>query len=383
MLTRQDFYDLIWSEPAKTIAPRFGISDVALSKLCERHGIPQPPRGYWAKIASGKKVARFSLPPRGIGIRELIKPGRQDHWSYYETPAGLAEMDIPPPLVFPESAEDLTARVRALVGKVTLPRDLTRAHAAIQALLDADEARVAGQRAKGYYSAFDDPLFDSPFERRRLRLMNALMLAFAKLGGKPSLSRQQDPNVFTVTVGHQHVSITVDETGYQRSGWRSERDRLKPATTKLTVTLSANAGGMKNVWEDDKDARVEDHVTEIVVAAFVAGELSYRQQEQGHHEWLVKRKAQILEDRRKAAEEKERKERERLAALEKARIDRLLADAGRHRQAVDIRAYAAVVEAAPHLFQGDADKRAQWLAWARTQADALDPVVTGDIGDIF
>ena len=31
-LTRQQLYDLIWSEPMKTVAPRFGVSDVALAK---------------------------------------------------------------------------------------------------------------------------------------------------------------------------------------------------------------------------------------------------------------------------------------------------------------------------------------------------------------
>ena len=292
-------------------------------------------------------------------------------------------MDVPPPPEFPESVAALTARVRALVGNVTVPRDLTRAHTAIQGLLDADAARRAKQLAKRYHSTFDDPLFDSPFERRRLRLMNALLVAFARLGGKPSLSRKSDPSDFTVTIGHQHVTVTVDEAGYQRSGWRSERDQLKPAASRITVSLSTRIEGFKTSWEDGKERRLEDEITDIVVSVLVAGELSYRQLERDHHEWLVKRKAQILEDRRKAAEERERKECERLAALEKARIDRLLLEADRHRRAMDIRTYVSAVEAAPHLLDEDQGKREQWLAWARAQADALDPIVTGDIGAIF
>lgn len=34
-----------------TLAIEFGISDRGLAKVCGRHRIPVPPRGYWAKVA--------------------------------------------------------------------------------------------------------------------------------------------------------------------------------------------------------------------------------------------------------------------------------------------------------------------------------------------
>ena len=48
-LNRKELYDLVWSEPMKTLSARFGISDVALKKACVRVGIPTPERGYWAR----------------------------------------------------------------------------------------------------------------------------------------------------------------------------------------------------------------------------------------------------------------------------------------------------------------------------------------------
>lgn len=54
--TRRELYDLVWSTPMTKLAESFGLSDVALSNACERHRIPTPPRGYWAKKASGQKV---------------------------------------------------------------------------------------------------------------------------------------------------------------------------------------------------------------------------------------------------------------------------------------------------------------------------------------
>jgi hypothetical protein len=56
MLTRQELYDLVWSKPIIKLAQEFGLSDVGLAKICERHRVPTPPRGYWAKKEAGKKV---------------------------------------------------------------------------------------------------------------------------------------------------------------------------------------------------------------------------------------------------------------------------------------------------------------------------------------
>src|SRR5580765_8423749 len=54
--SRQELFDLVWSEPTRTIAKRLGISDVGLAKACRRANLLLPPRGYWAKLAAGKTV---------------------------------------------------------------------------------------------------------------------------------------------------------------------------------------------------------------------------------------------------------------------------------------------------------------------------------------
>jgi hypothetical protein len=44
------------------LAKEFALSDVALHKVCKKHGIPNPPPGWWAKKAAGKKVRQIPLP---------------------------------------------------------------------------------------------------------------------------------------------------------------------------------------------------------------------------------------------------------------------------------------------------------------------------------
>lgn len=59
--SRQEIYDLVWSTPIQKLAERFGLSDRGLAKICLRHQVPVPGRGYWAKIDAGQPVRRTPL----------------------------------------------------------------------------------------------------------------------------------------------------------------------------------------------------------------------------------------------------------------------------------------------------------------------------------
>ena len=57
---RNKLYEEVWAEPTQKVAARYGISDVALAKVCRQLQVPKPPRGYWAKKAAGQPVPRRS-----------------------------------------------------------------------------------------------------------------------------------------------------------------------------------------------------------------------------------------------------------------------------------------------------------------------------------
>jgi hypothetical protein len=61
-LSRTELYHRVWTQPIVRVAEEFGISDVALAKLCRRRNVPRPPRGYWARIAAGYTPAPPPLP---------------------------------------------------------------------------------------------------------------------------------------------------------------------------------------------------------------------------------------------------------------------------------------------------------------------------------
>jgi hypothetical protein len=71
-LTRKEFYDLVWSKPITHIAKDFGLSDVAIHKICKKHDIPNPPLGWWAKKAHGKAVVQTPLPTSDNDVSDII-----------------------------------------------------------------------------------------------------------------------------------------------------------------------------------------------------------------------------------------------------------------------------------------------------------------------
>jgi hypothetical protein len=72
VFTREQFYELVWSKPMTHLAKDFAISEVALHKICRRHGIPNPPLSWWAKRAARKKVKQTPLPEAKAGTADRI-----------------------------------------------------------------------------------------------------------------------------------------------------------------------------------------------------------------------------------------------------------------------------------------------------------------------
>lgn len=80
ILTRRELYDLVWATPMSSLAQDFGISDVGLKKVCDRHRVPTPGRGYWAQLEAGRspKKALFTEALDAALNKIEIRPGLVD-----------------------------------------------------------------------------------------------------------------------------------------------------------------------------------------------------------------------------------------------------------------------------------------------------------------
>ncbi|MGD8388059.1 MAG: hypothetical protein PVG49_13035, partial [Desulfobacteraceae bacterium] len=61
LIEREELYKMVWKTPVTKVAAEYGISDVALKKICKKLNVPTPPMGYWAKVQNG---VRTNPPPR-------------------------------------------------------------------------------------------------------------------------------------------------------------------------------------------------------------------------------------------------------------------------------------------------------------------------------
>jgi hypothetical protein len=201
---------------------------------------------------------------------------------------------------------------------------------------------------------------------------------------RPSLQGREARDL-NVSINDTTVRYTLDATSQKLDPYGRSAIQTRGASNKLRCAIldGKKPSGASEIWEDTDNAKLETHLTDIVVELIVAGERQYRKYRQGYYEWLVEYKTELIEKRRKLKEEAERKERERIAAMEKARIERLLGSATAFRQAADIRSFVADVEeryVAGELTVSEAELNA-WSRWALEQADRIDPVRSGRLMD--
>ena len=60
-VSREALYDQVWATPMTKVAKEYGISDVALAKICKKLNVPYPGRGYWRRKETGKTVKQKAL----------------------------------------------------------------------------------------------------------------------------------------------------------------------------------------------------------------------------------------------------------------------------------------------------------------------------------
>lgn len=373
VLTREELYDLVWTDPVRTVAARFGVSDVWVKKVCQRANVPVPQRGYWAKLQAGKPVVRVKLPSRepGQSSRTSIGPQVASSWRW-DPEAELAE-PIPPEPVFPEPIEAVAARVAKRVGKVKLVRDLSEPWGAIRKLLEEDDRRREKQRTETYSFPWNEPLFDSPFERRRLRLLNSLCFGLARSGAKLQI-KGKEARELAADVADQSITLTFDHPSAKPDMHGRHKTRTGAADTlRLHIAPKRDAVGYQAIWEDG-GAKLESQLTEIVCAIIVAAEAQYRANSLANHEWLLQRRIENEAEVKRRREEAEKRAREQRLAEENTRRDLLFSQAQAWRTARDIRGFVGEVLAAPVGYE---ERKAleDWAKWALSEADAIDPVI--------
>lgn len=206
-----------------------------------------------------------------------------------------------------------------MVGKVNVPKTFTQTHPLVAKLLDEDERRREAQKSTAYAYPWEKPLFDSPIERRRLRILNAIALALSRCDMKSSMSGREAKE-FQVQVGQQQVSYVLERVPTRARPIRDNvKEKRTPERLRLCLLPWGRDSATSKSWEDRDGSLLEEQLADVVTGLIVAGEVKYRERAQHHYEWLLEQRRQEEEEARRAMEEAARRERERCIASVAAR----------------------------------------------------------------
>lgn len=365
VLTREQLYEEVWSEPMATLAPKYGISDVGLAKICRKLKVPVPGRGYWRQKEVGQKVRRPVLPKLPLGTTQSMREVR-----LRRNASGTASAEPTGPVADQQRFEGLDE------NRIVVDELLKDPHPLVA------RSVAALRRAKRDHQGYLHPKTGSSLGvrvtldsvDRAMCIYDALLKALERRGYTASIRLEGEP-VTIVRVGDEEVAVIVEEklerakqeeSRLRRPSRFTSEHEWKP-TGRLVLRIDHSfLDGVRRTWADGKQQRVEDCLNTFVVGLVAVAE-ALKEQRLQREAW--QREWQAAEARR--AEEARRKEDEAarvraldaaVAAWQRSRLVReYVADL---RRAADV---AGVLENDPGL--------ADWVVWAEAYAARIDPLL--------
>jgi hypothetical protein len=389
VLTRRELYDLVWSKPTKDLAADFGVSDVGIAKICDRHRVPKPGRGYWAKLRAGQKVTKTLF-------REVDNPAL----NRIELRSGIRQL--------PSAAQEVLKRARAerqaakslQPGRAApIPVAATgEVHASIKPTAQA--LRKAKPDAKGAVEAIGDGLCGVDVAVANVERVIALLDALARKLDARSLPLTPTAQAMRVAVGPDSATFTITERTRREKHvptpgdlaaedrrqkrlqryWHSSPSsndagsslftRAYPEfdviyTGVLVFQIEGYSEGVRRTWADGKTQTVEALLDDITVGleAVLAVRKAHREERE---EW--QRRWQELARRRELARKRAEREQKRAAYL-----NRLI---NVHSEVASLQKWLADVQAAPK--SSGLSGFAQLTNWARQRLANLETMIDSE-----
>lgn len=360
VVSRQSLYEGVWSKPMTVLAKEYGISDVALAKICRKLDIPCPQRGYWRKKETGKVVKQLPLTPnhhanqQNATIHRTLRPE-----------VSLSE-DVAKRIVAEQCPEQ----------KIEVPERLGKTHRLFTGHLtdwrsaSVDEYGAIRQRSLRQLKIRVSPKSLS----RAVRIMNTLFLALETRGYLVGIQDGYN-KVLGVSINGEPVEFGIEEKFRrteraqdklrQDDSWIFRRYEYVP-TGILTLKIDEYVDGLQKSWSDGKTMQLEACLNAFIVGLLNAAEALRARRLQREQEALARLEA----ERRRQEEEQRRQE-------ELAKRQTLLKEAENWTKAQQLRAYLSAVKEALIKKHGAIQQGStadQWLAWAYQQAESFDPL---------
>jgi hypothetical protein len=347
IMTRQDLYDLIWTESMLALSKKYTISGTGLKKKCKGLNIPVPVMGYWAKLQFGKTGGRKTPLPAFSGNQTVTLYLREEN-----DPPKESKTEILKQL---ETDGSLT---------ISVPEKLVNPDKLISAVKDDIFKRKVWNKtddfvynSRGYLSI----RVSSKNIHRALIFMDTLIKVLKQRGH--SVTIENDTTYFIIEGEKIPICCREKETRVLVKG-----NGYDYHTNKLTglLSLKVDESYSKKEWTEGKKT-IEQMLPKILVELEHMGKKLKEERIEREKYWEEEK-----EKDRIAKEIHDRKEKELKNFLD------ILKNAKRHVNSQKIRRYADELERFS-LEKGPlSDDMKTKIEWIRNKADWLDPFIEAE-----
>jgi len=368
-ITREDLYTQVWAQPMLHLAKTYGMSNVGLAKLCRRHDIPRPPRGYWRKLEVGEKPKKVPLPPSKGSSEITIYSTDERHFAESELGNEVEQL---------QAAEDRPD------AKIVVADTLRGAHDLVKTT--NQEFAGAKRDESGMLNISEEPSLNVTVSRDQLRrallVMDAILKALQSRGCQIATGPNVEMFGESVPFGIKEVVRTEREqpeehdlSGRYEFG-HSRYCSVHVPSGRLALFIADAEGywasGCRKQWRDAKKQKVEHCLNK-----FVAGLIKVAAKKRDHRLAKEREEAEQAEaEKKREAEAQRRAEMRKQKAQEQAKLDLLLQQADSWRKSKDIRMLVEAVRAAKTAQVEEVASGSEldeWISWALMHADRLDP----------
>jgi hypothetical protein len=390
---RESLYEEFWQTPITQLAAKYGLSDNGLRKICAALNVPLPQRGFWAKRAAGKSVRRPPLPTASDRQTFVSQPppttpnfhtSEDDVWRQARLEFDAAGENAPAYDPSPTKWHPVIAAHRSNLRKAAKELEAARRANERWEKLPPDRRGLGFDDGWKWRMVADrgQALVDShkplPYRvsagcyERALAISNAIAIAAKQRGFKVEDDDKGKRLLFT---GHDAlVPWRINERLEQRIRTRTTYDGKKEAekyvvpTGELKITLEARYGSTI-AFHDEPNAPLEQQILKIFSGLYkcvIRQRVRQREDDARDKRWAdeARERGRIESERQQAAY---RLEQERL------RQDALIAESRRWHDAQILRSYIAERQRNQRSDAEDSTAFEDWVRWARSVADELDP----------
>ncbi len=370
---REKLYEEVWTKPVVQVALQYGVSDVAIHKICKSLNVPSPPRGYWAKIRTGEKMKKPPLPATK-GIME--KTGSK-------TFEGIKVPDTPQQtLSF--LMEDERQKVLLAAEQIQMSDENAKLHKKIRIYRSTvkkwNRNDIKSEGAQRTYSTYTNrpPFLAGVISNETLprvyRILDTLYRQVEKLGGSVNddlslqirnervildINEGQDKIKHEITREEAQALIKYEDGKLHNSFWARNPNIRKydyVFNGKLRICIR-----QRRYFRDSEKVKVESRLGDMLIELYEESE--------------VVRKDRAAREEAKRREEEEEKRREERRARYNKEVEKTIAltnIAQDYDIACKIRAYINALEQKVDM---NNEESAELMDWAKKKADWFDPTV--------